>query len=302
MLQQILKQMYIEPDLLNELSEEQKQILFIKLREEQIRRWKEEDEKHEKAQAKNNIKPKKPPKPGKHPKTVKFLTARDGNEWVWVMGEHQDDLTVEQMLENEAQSEAASKASKEAEELRIKEEAGIKIQIEREREELERSKLAWEAEIRRKKEEADLYQSLKDARLEAERLEKEKREKEEEEEKKLKLLKVSLKQEKSRRKSVENANMLKNRRSTEIYRRWQENREIFEKIAIENSKEIEKSWQEQEKKAKEAEHKRKEIARNAREEIKGTLTRGSKVIQATNAFKSSARLPPEQKPPIPPKY
>ena len=51
-------------------------------------------------------------------KSVNFLKGEDGSEWVWVMGEHQDDLSIEDILEDEAHAKALKEAEREAEEIR----------------------------------------------------------------------------------------------------------------------------------------------------------------------------------------
>ncbi|XP_043077493.1 uncharacterized protein zgc:100829 isoform X2 [Puntigrus tetrazona] len=80
MLQQILNDMYIDPDVLDALNDEQKKTLFLKMREEQVRRWKEREEKLERE-------PLKPKPKTANSKSVSWLLGRDGDVQVIVIGE-----------------------------------------------------------------------------------------------------------------------------------------------------------------------------------------------------------------------
>lgn len=85
MLQQILKDMYIDPDVLDALNEDQKKTLFLKMRQEQVRRWKEREEKLDKEGGDAECKRTKPKKANS--KNVSWLLGRDGDVAVIVIGE-----------------------------------------------------------------------------------------------------------------------------------------------------------------------------------------------------------------------
>ncbi|XP_019739656.1 SH2 domain-containing protein 4A [Hippocampus comes] len=90
MLAKILEEMWVEPEVLEALSEEQKRILFLKMREEQVRRWKEREERQEE----DKRKPKKAT--NKH---VSWLLGRDGDVCVRVIGEV-DEFRSSKLLQN----------------------------------------------------------------------------------------------------------------------------------------------------------------------------------------------------------
>ncbi|XP_061211241.1 SH2 domain-containing protein 4A isoform X1 [Neopsephotus bourkii] len=106
MLKQILSEMYIDPDLLAELSEEQKQILFFKMRQEQIRRWEEREAAMDKASAKKPL-PRKA-----NGKSVTWKLGADNDVWVWVMGEHPSDKSYAAICE-EIQAQRAKRLVRE---------------------------------------------------------------------------------------------------------------------------------------------------------------------------------------------
>ncbi|XP_077466346.1 uncharacterized protein LOC144082799 [Stigmatopora argus] len=92
MLAKILEEMWVEPEVLEALSEEQKRILFLKMREEQVRRWREREEQEEEDITRSR--PKKAT--SKH---VSWLLGRDGDVCVRVIGET-DEFSSSKLLHN----------------------------------------------------------------------------------------------------------------------------------------------------------------------------------------------------------
>uniref|UniRef100_A0A1A8FJ70 SH2 domain containing 4B n=1 Tax=Nothobranchius korthausae TaxID=1143690 RepID=A0A1A8FJ70_9TELE len=88
MLQQILNDMYVDPDVLDGLNEDQKKTLFMKMRQEQVRRWTEREEKLQRDGGELKPKPRKP-----NSKKVSWLLGHDGDVSVAVIGEV-DELTA----------------------------------------------------------------------------------------------------------------------------------------------------------------------------------------------------------------
>lgn len=111
MLKQILRDMHVDPEILAGLDDTQKQTLYCKMREEQIRRWRLWDQKHEHLEATNE--PSAPRQPA-----VQFCLGADGEPWVWVMGEHENDRSIEEILADEAKRRARQLAEIETKELR----------------------------------------------------------------------------------------------------------------------------------------------------------------------------------------
>ncbi|XP_015681485.1 SH2 domain-containing protein 4B [Protobothrops mucrosquamatus] len=122
MLQQILRDLYIDPELLAELNEEQKHILFYKMREEQVRRWNESEQERQEGEV--NLKRTRRFQQSNR-KHVQWLQGADGEVWVWIMGEAPGDKSYKQVSDELLAERARQQAQKEAEELWKQKEAEI---------------------------------------------------------------------------------------------------------------------------------------------------------------------------------
>ncbi|XP_052426780.1 SH2 domain-containing protein 4B [Carassius gibelio] len=228
MMQRILQDMYIEPDLLAELNEEQKQILFYKIREEQVRRWNE----RERRDPSHDVK-KKSDRRG-----IQWLLGSDGDVWVWVMGEAPGDKPFEDIVEKLMEERARKQAQREAQELRRVKEAEIEKKF---RDAMAKEKARFVAE--KWKEETDDRKAAKQEE-EEDRIREELKKCEEEE----------------RLRGEEEIRQTEERRAKELY--------ISLKQEEKRSERDDKEWQEQLRRSKAADEEMKCKARRARDEYK----------------------------------
>ncbi|XP_073399346.1 SH2 domain-containing protein 4A isoform X1 [Dendrobates tinctorius] len=271
MLKQILADMYIDPELLAELSEEQKQILFFKMREEQVRRWKEREakcEQNEKLQ--KNHKPKKA-----FQKTVHWKIAANQEVWVWVMGEHSSDKSYDVICDEIIAERARKQAEKEVEERRKDEEEelsklseALTLQTQSQSETVE----TWKQNVENKKPAKEEEAKTIDQQIINEENQK---------------TPTVLKPQESESQKLEE-------RTQEIYMNWKEAQEVKQKLEKEDSE-----WQETLKKSKEADERRRSMAKQARDDYKRlsmqAIERGA-VAERAKHFGGEVKRPP-----LPPK-
>ncbi|XP_066153370.1 SH2 domain-containing protein 4A-like [Euwallacea fornicatus] len=268
MLQQILRDMRVDPEILAELDDQQKQTLFCKMREEQVRRWKAFNDKlgDEPPRAKSTKK-----------KNVSFLKGEDGEPWVWVMGEHKNDKSIDDILNEETREKARQIAEKETEQLRKQMEVQLSeyIDLSPKIEDLAPSQLDYEDDM-------DIYCSVDELRekINANKVMQKppipkkpnyqintyqtKNNKFSFVDTREVLQEIKINAQVAQRVALWEKKM--EERTTEIIKSIRKKQEQDAREAEEEEKRKEQEWKEQERKAKAAEQQIREIARRARAE------------------------------------
>ncbi|KAM9134436.1 SH2 domain-containing protein 4B [Pangshura tecta] len=259
MLQQILHDMYIDPELLAELNDEQKHILFYKMREEQLRRWREREEKEQREEAALKRTARFKQSNDRH---VQWLHGSDGEIWVWIMGDSPSDKPYEQISEELMAERARQQAQKEAEELWKQKEAEITKKF-RDAMAKEKAKIVaekWKLET----------EDRKAAKLMEEKIQEELKKREEEE----------------RQRGEEQIRQQEELRAKELYLSLKQAQQHSQ-----HSEHEDQEWKEQLRRSKAADEERSHKARRARDEYRRQSLRAiqkGKVAGLSNLFKGTS--------------
>ncbi|XP_027721135.1 SH2 domain-containing protein 4A isoform X2 [Vombatus ursinus] len=298
MLKQILSEMYIDPELLAELNEEQKQILFFKMREEQIRRWKERETALEKKEA-GSLGRSSPKKENR--KTVSWKLGADKEVWVWVMGEHQLDKPYDVICDEIIAERAWQQAQKEAEELR-KTQAKESSKTSRPQLLLPDSKALKNREVPNASKRIDNEESGTETRK-ASTPEEEKIQSPSSSSRniqqmladsinRMKTYGFQQKKETMKNKPDDELKQEEEERTRQIYESWKE---------TQKSNKEEREWQESLRRSKAADEKRRSIAKQARDDYRrlSLAAKKGKGNDGTQGSQGAAQKP--KRPPLPPK-
>eukprot|EP00730_Choanoeca_flexa_P000638 TRINITY_DN10279_c0_g1_i3.p1 TRINITY_DN10279_c0_g1~~TRINITY_DN10279_c0_g1_i3.p1 ORF type:complete len:513 (+),score=134.25 TRINITY_DN10279_c0_g1_i3:73-1611(+) len=280
LLQQILETMYIDPDLLEELTKDQKEILFHKMREEQIRRWHTRKSQQAEALAQKQ----KAPARLKFAPKVHIFEDQDlekrAAESAKRLAQAEAEREKVEMKQDEQQAKVLAEIAIQEEIARQTAEQARKAEELRLREEDEKRQLAAAAEAERLAAiERETYMTMKEARLAAEKEAKAQAEREAHARK----LAEQRKQEEARleeeRKRAEQAALRQaEAKQQEIYLSMRGVREAAKRAREEEEKRMDAMYAAQEKAAREAEAQQKAAAERARKQAQQDAERATQYV------------------------
>eukprot|EP01147_Barroeca_monosierra_P002605 gene2605-5512_t len=311
-LDEVLRDLYVEPEVLEELTKDQRELLFELIREEQIRRWKKRE--HEDLIALETI--------SKSQAQIKWASTtviwedaqsdKAASEAAKRLAKLEKKREAQQMQEDKEEAKILAKIELENEIMRRTAEAERRAEELRLKEAEEKARVEQEETERRAAMEREQYLSLKEARLAAEREEKERKEREKaarelEEQRRAYCLHaaaifLSLNSWNPGGKEIGARTKQAASKQKEIYQSMRDIREQAKKLREEEERRMDALFKEQQERARKADEEKRKAVQIARQLARERASTDSRVM---SSFKERSLPPPPtdngQPPDLPPK-